>query len=213
MKTEVMNIHRALVELKLINDRITKEIGATKFVVANKHSNTKIKGVSVEDFSLDVRSRYQAITDLIRRRDAIKRAVTLSNAQKKVMVNGVEYTVAEAIEMKARGLNLIDQLKLRLTAQLSEAEKEADNENQDLLNYRADEYCRATFSATDMKSASKEVLNARETFIREQTMELVDPIRAREKIKLMDDFMDSFLAEVDSALSVSNATTEIEICY
>lgn len=213
MTKETMNVHRALIELKTIGGRIQKEVGNTLFVTSNKHSNTKVRGVSLDEFCADTKSQYQSITDLIRRRDAIKRAVTLSNAQQKVTVNGVEYTVAEAIEMKSNGLLYIEHLRDAIVLQLKESEKMADKENRNLLEYRADEYCRATFGSTDMKNASKEVLTARETFIKEQTTELVDPIKAREKIKEMDDFISNFYAEVDAVLSVSNATTEITIEY
>lgn len=108
MTTEKMTIHKALCELKTLDARITKSIGETEYVFANKHSNDKVNGMTVAAYCDEIKSGYQRVTDLIKRRDAIKRAVVLSNAVTKVTVGGKEYTVAEAIEMKNRGVGCVE---------------------------------------------------------------------------------------------------------
>lgn len=45
MTTEKMTVHKALTELKLLDDRIAKAIAEGIYCVANKHSNDKIGGV------------------------------------------------------------------------------------------------------------------------------------------------------------------------
>lgn len=104
MTTEKMTVHKALCELKTLDARIQKSIQQGTFVFANKHSNNKVAGVSIGTYSEEIRAAYQSAKDLIARRDAIKRAVTLSNATVKVTIGGKEYTVAEAIEMKNHGM-------------------------------------------------------------------------------------------------------------
>ena len=99
MNKERLTVHRALAELKTIDSRITKAINTSKFVIANKHSNEKIDGKPISEVRENMKSAYQKVTDLIARRNAIKRAVVLSNANTNVVVNGVTYTVAEAIDM------------------------------------------------------------------------------------------------------------------
>ena len=54
--TETMTIHKGLSELKILDDRITDEIRETVFVVANRHSNTKINGVSIAEFAAGVKA-------------------------------------------------------------------------------------------------------------------------------------------------------------
>lgn len=100
MTTETMTIHKALCELKTLDSRIKKAIEGSVFVFANKHSNAKVPGKTISAYSDEVKSAYQSACDLVARRDAIKRAVTLSNATTKVTIGGQEYTIAEAIEMK-----------------------------------------------------------------------------------------------------------------
>ena len=74
------------------------------YVIANKHSNEKIQGKTINDFKDHMKACHNKVTDLINRRNAIKRAVVLSNATTKIKVGNEEYTVAEAIEMKNHGM-------------------------------------------------------------------------------------------------------------
>ena len=50
MTTEKMTVHKALAELKIVDDRIVSAIDGGTYCVANKHSNDKIKGVSLEEY-------------------------------------------------------------------------------------------------------------------------------------------------------------------
>ena len=86
MTTEKKSIHKALTELKVISQRIEKAINNSQFIVANKHSNTKICGRTIQQYSDKVKSEYQSIVDLIARRDAIKRAITHSNAVTDIVI-------------------------------------------------------------------------------------------------------------------------------
>ena len=190
MTTEKMTVHKALCELKTLDARIQKSIQQGTFVFANKHSNNKVAGVSIGTYSEEIRAAYQSAKDLIARRDAIKRAVTLSNATVKVTIGGKEYTVAEAIEMKNHGIPL-----------------------KQLLEMRADEYVTSLYGNVDMKGASDEIKKVRADFIAAQTMEIVDPINITTELTALEKEINDFVVEIDSALSVSNALTELEITY
>ena len=91
MTTEKMNVHKALAELKILDDRIIKAINSVEACISNKHSNTKVKGVDIKVYTGVMKSSYDKATDLIKRREAIKRAVVLSNAVTKVTVADKEY--------------------------------------------------------------------------------------------------------------------------
>lgn len=213
MNTETMTIHKALCELKTLDARISDAISRSTFCFANKHSNQKIQGVPVGEVVSAAVARYQSINDLISRRNAIKRAVVLSNASTKVVVGNQEYTVAEAIEMKNNGILLYGRLLNKMSNDLRGASMECERSNGDRLESRADEYIKTMFSGFDSKNLSAEMKSARESFIEAQTMELVDPIGVAAKIEALDKQQSEFLVNVDSALSVSNAITEITISY
>lgn len=213
MTTETMTIHKALCELKTLDSRIKKAIEGSVFVFANKHANAKVSGKSIGDYSTEVKAAYQSATDLIARRDAIKRAVILSNATTKVSVGGKEYTIAEAIEMKNHGIPTKQSLLNKLRVDSRRARKDADDNNGEILELRADEYIKNLYANADMKNLSDEVRKMRADFIAAQTMELVDPINIDAEMKRLEETISGFTVEIDAALSVSNALTEITVEY
>jgi len=213
MTTEKMSVHKALCELKTLESRIQKCVQQSVFVFANKHSNNKVSGLSVGEYSAEIKSAYQSATDLIARRDAIKRAVTLSNASVKVTIGGKEYTVAEAIEMKNHGIPLKQMLLKKLDSDSRRARREADESNGEMLEMRADEYVKSLYGNVDMKGASDEIKKVRADFIAAQTMEIVDPIGIKTEMERLEKEINDFTIEIDAALSVSNALTELTIEY
>lgn len=212
MAQEKMTVHKALCELKTLDARITKGTQRA-FVFTNKHSNTKIGGTDLKAYCSEIVDAYKSATDLMARRDAIKRAVTMSNAVTTVTIGGVTYTVAEAIEMKNHGIPMRQALLNKLTSDLQRARIEAEKANGDALSRRADEYVIALYGNADMKNASDDIKKTRDEFIASQTVEVVDPIKATSEVQRLDDEISAFTTEIDSALSVSNALTELDISY
>lgn len=212
MTTEKMNVHQALAELKMLDKRISAEIQAGKWVVENKHSNTKIGGITVAEFSKNTEARYQKVTDLIDRAEAIKRAVVNSNAVTEVVIGDKTYTVAEAIDMKNKVIPRLVELRNKLSADYGNAKMSADYNN-NLLESKADRHVESMYGKSDMKGLSEDAKNARENFIKAQTYELIDPINVLDEIEALTDRIDRFIVNVDAVLSTSNALTEITVSY
>lgn len=213
MTTETMTIHKGLAELKILDGRIKKEIQNGSYCAANKHSNDKINGIPIEDFKKAVQGTYDKVTDLINRRKAIKKAVVLSNAKTTVKIADVEYTVAEAIEMKNHGIELEALLINAMDKQYQQAQAEVNRQNGDNLEERADQYVTAIYGQKEGKTNSADIDKVRKDFLEANSYEIVDPINVPEKVEALRQQIDDFMADVDSALSVSNALTEITIEY
>lgn len=209
---EKMTVHKALAELKTLDDRINSEIIGSVFVRANRHNNIKIFGKAIPDFMADTESSYQSVKALINRRNAMKRAVVLSNAVTKVEIGGVEYTVAEAIEMNNHGMeNLVD-LRDCLKEQYSSVKRMVESENGDKLVKACENYIQATFG-TKEKINNPDIEMAQKVYMTNNTYDIVTGLDIEKVIKELTDRIDTFKAEVDSALSVSNALTVIEFDY
>ena len=209
---EKMTVHKALAELKTLDDRINSEITGSVFVRANRHNNMKIFGKTIPDFMADTESSYQSVKALINRRNAMKRAVVLSNAITKVNIGGVEYTVAEAIEMNNHGMeNLVD-LRNCLREQYSSVKRMVESENGDKLVKACENYIQATFG-TKEKINNPDIEMAQKAYMANNTYDIVTGFDIEKVIKELTDRIDAFKAEVDSALSVSNALTVIEFDY
>lgn len=209
---EKMTIHKALCELKILDSRINNAISSARFCLANKHSNEKVNGVTVEEYQETMKASYNKASDLIRRREAIKRAVVLSNAKTIVKIGGKEYTVAEAIEMNNHGIDLKLQLKNAMKKQYDSAMTAIISKNS-VVDDKATEYVVGLFGQKESKTANEEYEKARKSYIEANTMELIDPVNILEEIEALEVEIANFTTEVDSALSVSNALTEITVEY
>ena len=212
MTSETMTVHKALSELKIIDDRINKAIHNASFIACKKHGANNAGGIEPEALAEQIKSAYQRAVDLIERRNAIKRALVRSNAETVVKIAGREYTVAEAIDMKQHGMDGWNDLYDRLSDQYAAVTTAAANENA-RIESRADDYIKSLFGSSDMTKASEEAANARSVFVRNQTVELLDPLDIAVKRVEIEDMISKFGAEVDAALSVSNALTEITVEY
>ena len=209
---EKMTVHKALAELKTLDDRINSEITGSVFVRANRHNNMKIFGKTIPDFMADTESSYQSVKALINRRNAMKRAVVLSNAITKVEIGGVEYTVAEAIEMNNHGMENLVELRNCLKEQYSSVKRMVESENGDKLVKACENYIQATFG-TKEKVNNPDIETAQKVYMANNTYDIVTGFDIEKVIKELTDRIDAFKAEVDSALSVSNALTVIEFDY
>lgn len=210
---ETMTIHKGLAELKILDGRIKKEIQNGSYCAANKHSNEKINGIPIEDFRKTVQGTYDKVTDLISRRKAIKKAVVLSNAKTTVKIADMEYTVAEAIEMKNHGFEFETMLINVMDMQYKQAQAEVNRQNGNNLEERADQYVTAIYGQKEGKTNSADIDKVRKDFLEANSYEIVDPINVQDKVEALRQKIDAFMADVDSALSVSNALTEITIEY
>lgn len=217
MTTEKMTIHKALAELKTMDARIAKAIHETPYVLAVKHSAEKINGMTVDNFKDKMRSGYQKATNLIARRDAMKRAVVLSNATTKVKIGDNEYSVAEAIEMKNHGMEFKSDLLRQMNSAYTAAQNELVRNGGEALEKKAEQYVLAVIAAqpkdSKMSVDSDAMKTLRQTYIDNNTYDLVDPMNIVKVMEKLDAEINEFNAEVDAALSCSNALTVIEFEY
>lgn len=213
MTTETMNVHKALSELKVIDSRIVNLISSATFCNTKKNNSAKIAGETVEDYEKDIRGSYDKITNLIERRKAIKKAVTLSNAVTKVTINGEEYTVAEAIEMKNHGMENDKILLKFMSVQYTKALKLYETANGDELQAKAQAYVTGLFGTKENAVKGEVIDQTMKTFIDANGVTMIDPLDLKAKVEALQDKIDSFTSEVDSILSTSNAMTSIEIIY
>lgn len=217
MTQEKMTIHKALAELKVIDNRINRAICDGSYVIANKHSNEKIGGAPINVYKERMKADYQKVDDLIKRRNAIKRAVVLSNATTKVKVGDVEYTVAEAIEMKNHGMEFVDDFAKVIASQYARAKAEIDKNSGDAIEKRAEQYVLSVIQAqpkdSKMTVDSDAMKALRKTYIENNTYDMIDPLGVDDIIERMTNEVNEFNTEIDAALSVSNALTVIEFEY
>ena len=205
-----MTVHEALCEIKVADKRIAKAIEECAYCAANKESSPKVDGIPVKEFEAQVKSKYQAIQDLIARTEKIKAALSLSNAATRITVNGKEMSVAEAIYMMQYGINSKTMLLTNMRGALKSARSTIEYENGSRLDDRLDKYIQSVYGSKEKVSA-EELDKASKDFKARNEFKLVDPIGIVDTIAALTEEIDKFKASVDAAIQISNATTYIEI--
>lgn len=212
MTVEKMTVHKALAELKLLDKRIVDAIAESQFCTPNRASNKKIGGVEIDEAKAAMKSHFQSCQDLIKRQIAIKKAVILSNASVKVTINGLEYTKAEAIAMHNQGMEYKNALLMQLSNQYRRAQSFCDQHNADLPEEATRDAERFYANDTSDDKAEK-IKKAIDDRIADGTYSIISGIDMTGEIEKLKAEIDAFMTEVDAALSVSNAVTEIEVEY
>lgn len=205
---EKMTIHRGLSELKTIKSRIEKgikDLSVTNVVQKDK----KINGImTLEEFTKLANSGYDSISALIDRQAKIKKAIVDSNAKTQVEVAGKDMTVADAIT--AKGMIALRKAFLdKMEAQLREATA-AINRNNEIVQANSLKILEATFGKDQTKVSKDDVDNVQKPYIANNEWSLVDPLGISEKITALAKEIGDFEADVDAALSESNAVSFIE---
>lgn len=212
MTTEKMTCHKALAELKVLDDRILTAINACNLVTTKKNNQEKVRGLTVAEFTANAKAAYDKATDLIKRRNAIKDALNISNANTIVKIGDQEYTVVQAIDKKNHGMELYKCLRDMMAKQLTHAKTELERNN-DSLQQKGEQFVTGLMGNKDAKTNGDEFDSAVRTYIKSNSMELIDPVGIEKQIEALDEMITAFASEIDAALSVSNALTTIEITY
>lgn len=218
MTNEKMTITKALSELKVLGNRITAEIRSATFCNVSKHTMRTLNGKNITDVKAEMQGSYDKIVALINRNNAIKKAVNKANASTIVSIGGEQMTVAEAIYMKQTGIDYMKALLNTMTTQYTNTQSQLQNNNGEKLTRACEAYIVSLYgtnsSNNTISSEMVETINAaRAKYIDENTFDLIEGIDTKKAIEDLKNKIDAFEAEVDAAITVANATTEIEISY
>ena len=200
-----MSVTQGLAELKLLDKRINKGLGYIEWAAVS----TKVKKVDAEQLKKVALSEYQSYMDLVNRRDTIKRAIVLSNAQTPVTIGGKwSGTVAEAIEHKSSltyKKSLLEKMRENIRTVHSDYER-ADA----AMNTRLDALLSSELGK-DIKTNPETIAALTASFKETNKIEFVDPLGIEQKAKELDEEIDAFETNVDWVLSESNGKTMIAV--
>ncbi|MER1987574.1 MAG: hypothetical protein ABS949_08580 [Solibacillus sp.] len=208
METKKLSLHRALSELKMLNERIEAATEKVELVRANRKSNEKINGMPIEEFKKDMQGSYDKVMSLIAYRNRLKALVVASNAQTTVKVGSATMTVAEAIERK-QSITFEKEVLENLRRQYQRAITHVTAANE-ALPEKLETYLINILGNKDKQSPDEVKLHT-ETFMKRNEYELIDPMNIKKIIETLTAEIEEFESEVDAVLSESNATTFIEI--
>lgn len=203
-----ITIHRALTELKTIDERIQKAIKALVVIGLNQKDKLVNTIYKEDDFNKQAVEDYQSVTALIDRKQAIKSAIVASNAVTKIEVNSKQYTVADAISFKT-SIQIKKELVQRLELNFKSAVGQL-NKNNEVVNANALALAEKVLQR-EVKQAPDEANKIMAPYLEAALFKLVDPLEVEKKIKALEEETIKFESDIDAVLSESNAVTFIEI--
>ena len=219
--SERMLVTQALDERALLEKRIADAIqdGELLDIIKPNEETGANSRLTREEFTKRAESIYQRINDLIARYDKIDAAIMESNSKTKIKTEYGELTVASAISLKNRikaseffirrnnsfEMMFLDRMKKLLDSCTTDMEKK----NKEL--YQTAENMRLSILGKDTKVKADSPLDVVDTYVKENTTELLDPIDIKAKIKELSDKTSALVIELETRIKVSNATTFIEI--
>lgn len=202
-----ISITRALAEVKSLNDRIEKATRGTVFITTTVGGKT-VTGSDLQSATNTLKANLQSVRDLIARRQLVKAAVIRSNSNTVVTVNGVEMTVAEAIERKG-SIDKERALLAVLNQQLGQVRTIVERKNIEMQG-RIDTMVLAAVGK-DRKATEEELDAISKPYAASNITAPLDPSGLEEVVAKMEDDINGFLFEVDFVLSEANAKTTITV--
>jgi len=212
-----MTLTEALAKLKLYDKKIEKQFhemrygGAVVDYIVGNENKGRTTGKTVDELKEHAKSKVQKTQALINNRNKLKAVIAQTNAVTPVKVGDKEYTIVQAIERKLGIENekrFVDILEEQLTGVKNKVSQ---------INLRAQEKANQIVEAqvsAEAKNKKTEEIEALYNLIYEKNRaELVDPIDIEKTIENLKEDIENFEQNIDVALSIINAKTEIEVDF
>jgi hypothetical protein len=209
--SQKITITQALSELKMINKRLSALVDP----IGSSHKSKHIILLSGRDpkkiktLTDQLNSAHQSRLDLMKREALLRRAVAQSNAVTVVRVGKNEMTVAEAIERKnhwvPRQTSLLQSLKSELSYATAWHEREQEKYSR-MVNERI-----SSLTPKDASASPELIKTVEESLSMSLEPVMVNHENVSAMIAQLEEEIEDFRLNVDVALSISNARTEVEI--
>lgn len=209
----MISVTRALVELKRLDERISKAVTGGVFIsrTIGRGTSQKVVGSSdsVADMTQKIQGSFDKVTSLILNRERMKSAIVMSNAATKVTILGREISVAEAIELKStvsvRTLYL-NTLRAQMLSELNMVSKATA-----LLEAEIETSVNTLYGADSKKLDPETLKNVSEVKKTQKEQALLDSGKIADKIEAIEADILNLTSELDFVLSESNAKTVISV--
>ena len=214
-QNKTLTVQEALNQLKVLDKRIERKLGDTKYVGVVQEDKLVYPASSKGDkdkFISDAKSSIDSLLDLIAYRHALKAGILRSNALTEIVIGDKKMTVAEAIDYKT-SIQSEKDLVQTLVNDLTQATTKMTRINNDIDT--ALEKKQNNLLSSDKDDKSSEFIK----FLKEQAekekatvLELeVGKALVSDYIKDKLDSIEQFEQTVDFKLTASNVSTEITV--
>lgn len=224
MTTEKMNIRAALKEKKILDSRIQKLSSEMTMVYVCSTLNPHIGLATPEETSDSIREKWQSLNDLIKRREAINRAVMEANAVTKITVAPFisfaelgSYDATEEISLATainRKTYYIETLRVIISSLQSRVNRDIRTANDSIGKIQGDindAISKRFAGQTNISQASVKTVTEEET----ERMKpiVINPLKAESLLSPILEKVEDYIQTIDNKLSEATETTFLDITY
>ena len=202
---KTISLNRAIGEKALLTDRIAKLTENLTAVMIGKENGSKVKGIEQTELAKTIKADWQQLQDLMKEKSKLEDAIIEANSKAKITVNGVEYTIAQAL-LKKKSIADKKEILKRITKQYSEARNKVESSNQNAEAEALNSIGTTTTAKGDLATNQK---TAFDLVYKQKSEQLIDPLGLAGVIKELEEEILSFGKELDLELTDINAVTKV----
>ncbi len=219
-----MNIRAAIKEKNILDKRIEKLAGEIEFLVVYQKDDPIIGLKTPEDSAKKIESNWQALNDMIVRREAINRTILDANMTNKVKVpryvdfinvavseETEEISLANAINRKNYYSAFLKSKIERLARVLSNESKQAADFKKSVAKQILEQVDRRFAGLTNYSQTNK--AQVQEDLEKKYEVVVLNPLGAEDRLPKIAEVIENYIQTIDNKLSSATETTLLTITY
>jgi len=201
-----LTITEAIAKIKVLEKRIKKE--KTRLEVGKIVKAIDVDSQENRNYLKELEAQFQSINDLTNNYMKIKAKIAESNASTKIKIGDLEMTIVEALERKNK---LDDEISFweRLLSDYNELANRVEYNNEQVME-TINKMLETKFSG-ESKTSAKDAIELKEQLYNADKYTLLTSDKVVKGIKNKVEELTEFAEQIDTKLSIVNATTYIEI--
>lgn len=224
MTTEIMTIRQALAEKHLLDNKIKKLFSSIRPVATYFKSEPYVEGLSPAEYEEQIKSKFQSLNAMIKRREAINLAIlrqnTVATIEVPVFVSFDKFEDTATVEKEyislAAAINRKNYYKIILE-NLKSLQMKASREFKEFESRctKARDFSNQTVNERykDRSNAPKDMAAlVQEEYERNKPV-IIDPMSATISIDKWIDSIETYLANIDTKLSSATESNSVEVVY
>ena len=207
-----MTLYEALEKKKILEKRVEeRKFSQPRLVDIKKtYEDVNDKGAAIEDIKKAIQAGMDSYCSVVYNLNELKAAINEANAQVRVVIAGKEYTIANAIS-RLRSIDVEVEMYTRMLANIRACENEIEKLSYKLSSEEVSKYVARILG--DSKKDEATIKTLKDQYIKDNTLELYDPLNTREIASKKLEELAAFKEQIHFALTKANCENTITVNF
>lgn len=207
-----MTLYEALEKKKILEKKVEQyRHNQPRLVDIKKtYDDVNDKGVAIDDIKKAIQSGRDAYCAVVYNLNELKAAINEANAKIHVIIAGKDYSIANAIS-RLRSIDVEVEMYTRMLTNIRACENEIENASMNLSSEAVSKYVSRILG--DSKKDEGTIKALKEQYIKDNTLELYDPLNTRELASTKLDELATFKEQIHFALTKANCENTITVNF